>query len=101
MPVVRLMTPGELTWAERVRAWAWAWRGQTVAAFVEGKGFEGSTFRLWSSRLRKKPAAPRMIVQLVPKVAEHEPATERCSTPVLTIPTTCGFGEVHRLQPQL
>ena len=76
------MTPVELMWAERVRAWRQS--GQTAAAFAEGKGFEASTLRFWSSRLRKKPAVPR-IVQLVPKAAENEPVTEHSPRPELII----------------
>lgn len=76
------MTAVEAMWSERVRAWRES--GQTAAAFAEGKGFEASTLRFWSSRLRRKPAAPR-IVQLVPKVAEDDRARDGGSRPELII----------------
>ena len=53
----------EDAWTKRVEAWRAS--GETADAFAQGKGFEGSTLRWWSSRLGRgeKPN----FLRLVPK----------------------------------
>jgi hypothetical protein len=51
------------TWAERVEAWRES--GESADVFAEGKGYQGSTLRWWSSRL-KRDERPRFL-RLVPK----------------------------------
>lgn len=53
----------EDTWAKRVEAWRAS--GETADAFAQGKGYEGSTLRWWSSRLGRA-SRPRFL-RLVPK----------------------------------
>jgi hypothetical protein len=53
----------EDTWAKRVEAWRAS--GETADAFAQGKGFEGSTLRWWSSRLGRAPTP--QFLRLVPK----------------------------------
>ena len=50
-------------WAKRVEAWRAS--GETADVFAQGKGFEGSTLRWWSSRLGR-PERPRFL-RLLPK----------------------------------
>jgi len=50
-------------WTKRVEAWRAS--GETAEVFAQGKGFEGSTLRWWSSRLGR-PERPR-FVRLLPK----------------------------------
>lgn len=54
----------EATWAKRVEAWRAS--GERADVFAQGKGYEGSTLRWWSSRLGRAER-PR-FVRLVPKV---------------------------------
>jgi hypothetical protein len=51
------------TWAKRVEAWRGS--GESAEVFAEGKGYEGSTLRWWSSQL-KRDEQPRFL-RLVPK----------------------------------
>ena len=50
-------------WAKRVEAWRAS--GETADVFAQGKGYEGSTLRWWSSRLGRAEQ-PRFL-RLVPK----------------------------------
>lgn len=50
-------------WAKRVEAWRAS--GETADVFAQGKGYEGSTLRWWSSRLGR-PEQPQFL-RLVPK----------------------------------
>jgi hypothetical protein len=50
------------TWAKRVEAWRAS--GETADVFAQDKGYEGSTLRWWSSRLRRP--SPQFL-RLVPK----------------------------------
>jgi hypothetical protein len=55
-------TTGE-TWAKRVQAWRAS--GETADAFAQGKGYEGSTLRWWSSRLgqAEQPRFLRLVAK--------------------------------------
>jgi transposase len=53
----------ETIWAKRVTEWRAS--GETANAFAQGKGYEGSTLRWWSSRLTRTQQ-PRFL-RLVPK----------------------------------
>jgi hypothetical protein len=53
----------ETIWAKRVDAWRAS--DETADVFAQGKGYEGSTLRWWSSRLGR--AAKPQFLQLVPK----------------------------------
>ena len=55
--------PTEDRWAKRVTAWRAS--GETTDVFAQGKGFEGSTLRWWSSRLGR--AEQPAFLRLVPK----------------------------------
>jgi len=61
----------ERMWAERVRAWRAS--GESAEDFAEGKGFAGSTLRVWSSRLGQMAGSPR-LVQLVPRAPVPAPS---------------------------
>jgi hypothetical protein len=52
----------EEIWAKRVEAWRAS--GEVADAFAQGKGYEGSTLRWWSSRLGR--AEQPRFVRLVP-----------------------------------
>jgi hypothetical protein len=58
----------EKMWATRVEAWRAS--GDTSEAFAQGKGYEGSTLRWWSSRLGRAEQ-PRFL-RLVPKACAVE-----------------------------
>jgi len=53
----------EAMWTKRVVAWRTS--GETADVFAQGKGYEGSTLRWWSSRLGRAEQ-PRFL-RLVPK----------------------------------
>jgi hypothetical protein len=53
----------EDAWTKRVEAWRAS--GETADAFAQGKGFEGSTLRWWSSRLGRTET-PNFL-RLVPR----------------------------------
>jgi hypothetical protein len=53
------------TWAKRVETWRES--GETAETFAEHKGYQGSTLRWWSSRL-KRDERPRFL-RLVPKTS--------------------------------
>jgi hypothetical protein len=46
------MKETEAKWAGRVAEWRQS--GKTAEEFAEGRGFEGSTLRLWASRLKTR-----------------------------------------------
>jgi transposase len=50
------MTETEAKWSERVREWRAS--GKTAEQFAEGRGFEPTTLRYWSSRLGRSKASP-------------------------------------------
>lgn len=62
------MTDTEAKWAERIREWRES--GKTAEVFAEGKQFEGSTLRYWSSRLKTKPASQHEGSSVVPAGSE-------------------------------
>ena len=65
----------EQLWAERVGAWRAA--GVSAEAFAKGKGFSGSSLRIWGDRLlpRTGVTGPR-IVALVPRSSRAAAAGE-------------------------
>lgn len=69
------MTATESKWAERVRAWKSS--GESADAYAQGRGFEGSTLRWWSSRLGRGAVTPKVSgprVRMVRVVAAARPA---------------------------
>ena len=76
------MTETERKWLDRVREWKAG--GLTAEEYAQGRGFEGSTLRVWASRLRqvpKEPPAPSMRMARV-RVAHRAPPS---STVVLAV----------------
>jgi hypothetical protein len=55
----------EEVWVKRIAAWRAS--GETADVFAQGKGYEGSTLRWWSSRLGR--AEKPRFVQLVPRAS--------------------------------
>jgi len=49
------MTATEMKWSERVASWRAS--GRSAEEFAVGQGYEGSTLRLWSSKLKARTAA--------------------------------------------
>jgi len=60
---VRLSAKTRALWAGRVEAWRAS--GETAVQFAQGKGFEASTLRFYSSLLSR--AEPPRLLQLVRK----------------------------------
>ena len=48
--MLRIMTETEAKWAGRVSEWRQS--GKAAEEFAAGRGYEGSTLRYWSSRLK-------------------------------------------------
>jgi len=75
------MTGTEAKWSERVADWRAS--GKTAEEYAQGRGFEPSTLRFWSSRLRQiegrtaKGATPRVRMARVVSVGSRVPAAER------------------------
>jgi len=66
------MTDNEAKWAARVRAWRES--GVSAKAFAEGQGYEASTLRFWSSKL-KAPEAGVTLIE-VARASVSEPPAE-------------------------
>lgn len=58
------MTETETKWSLRVQEWRAS--GKTAEEYAEGQGFEPSTLRYWSSKLRSGKGAP--VTDRVPRV---------------------------------
>ena len=75
------MTDTEAKWSERVADWRAS--GKTAEEYAQGRGFEPSTLRFWSSRLRHiaskaaTGAQPRVRMARVVPVASAVPVAER------------------------
>jgi hypothetical protein len=70
------MTETEAKWAGRVAEWRQS--GEGAEEFAEGRGFEGSTLRFWSSRLKTKSGEAtkaKPSVRLARVVRRVSPAT--------------------------
>ncbi len=76
------MTETERKWLDRVREWKAG--GLTAEEYAQGRGFEGSTLRVWGSRLRQVPKeAPMPSVRMARvRVARRTPES---STVVLAV----------------
>jgi hypothetical protein len=76
------MTETERKWLGRVREWKAG--GLTAEEYAQGRGFQGSTLRVWASRLRqiaKEPSTPSVRIARV-TVARRAPGS---STVVLAV----------------
>jgi hypothetical protein len=66
----------EEIWAKRIEAWRAS--GETADVFAQGKGYEGSTLRWWSSRLGRaeKPRFLRLVPKACPLQGDAELVVE-------------------------
>jgi hypothetical protein len=55
------MTETEAKWAERVGQWKSS--GRSADDYAKGQGFEGSTLRLWSSRLGRRGVTGQAVAE--------------------------------------
>jgi hypothetical protein len=83
------MTETQTKWATRVAEWRQS--GKSAEEFAEGRGFEGSTLRYWSSRLKQEAGAtageapPVRIARVVRRTRTSEVAAPSVSGIVVEI----------------